>query len=126
VRIAGAVKKAILAALGEKDPTAEPCLDTDGNPEPDPDLRDYENVPMKEDIRVYFEREVQPHAPDAWISEVPRDCDKKDRGVGKVGYEVSFNRYFYEYVPPRSLAEIDLDIRALETEILVLLREVAD
>lgn len=122
---AAAVRKAILAALGEKDPTAEPCVDADGNPEPDPDLRDYESVPLKEDIRAYFEREVLPHVPDAWISKEPRDCDKKDRGIGRVGYEVNLNRYFYEYVPPRLLSDIDADILCLESEIVALLREVA-
>jgi len=121
LRLAAAVRKAILAALGEKDPTAEPCLDAAGNPEPDPDLRDYENVPLREDIQTYFEREVLPHVPDAWISKEPRDCDKKDRGVGKVGYEINFKRYFYEYVPPRELHEIEQDIEELEREILRLL-----
>jgi type I restriction enzyme M protein len=120
VRAAAPVRKAILAALGEKDPTAEPCLDADG-PEPDPDLRDYENVPLKEDIREYLGREVLPHVPDAWVSEEPRDCDKKDHGVGKVGYEINLNRYFYEYVPPRELSEIDREIGMLEEEIAALL-----
>lgn len=120
--VAAPVRKAILTALGEKDPTGESCLDVDGKPEPDPDLRDYENVPLKEDIRTYFEREVLPHVPDAWISEEWRDRDKKDRGVGKVGYEISFNRYFFEYVPPREVEEIDAEIQALESEILGLLR----
>jgi type I restriction enzyme M protein len=123
-QLAAPVRKAILEALSEKDPIAEPCLDAEGNPEPDPDLRDYENVPLKEDIRAYFEREVLPHLPDAWISEEPRDRDRKDRGIGKVGYEINFNRYFYEYVPPRELSEIDSDIQSLEREIIDLLREV--
>jgi type I restriction enzyme M protein len=124
LRVAAPVKKAILAALGEKDATAEPCLNADGKPEPDPDLRDNENVPLKQDVRAYFDREVVPHVPDAWISEEPRDRDKKDSGVGKVGYEINFNRYFYEYVPPRPLEEIEADIQKLEAEILEMLREV--
>jgi len=124
LRVGGPVRKAILAALGEKDPTAEPCLDADGKPEPDPDLRDYENVPLKEDIRVYFEREVLPHVPDAWVSEEARDRDKRDGGIGRVGYEINFNRYFYEYVPPRSLSEIQADLERTENEIVELLREV--
>jgi type I restriction enzyme M protein len=126
LRVAAPVRKAILTALGEKDPTAEPCLDADGRPEPDPDLRDYENVPLKEEIQGYFEREVLPHVPDAWISEEARDRDKRDGGVGKVGYEINFNRYFYEYLPPRELADIDMEIRAIEEEILVMLREVSE
>jgi len=124
VRVAAPMRKATLAALAEKDPTAEPCLDADGNPEPDPDLRDYESVPLKEDIRAYFDREVLPHVPDAWVSEEPRDCDKKDGGIGRVGYEVNFNRYFYEYVPPRELQDIVADIDVLDSEIVALLKGV--
>jgi type I restriction enzyme M protein len=121
LRLAAPVRKVVLAALSEKDPTAEPCLDASGKPEPHPDLRDYENVPLKEDIRAYFEREVLPHIPDAWISEETRDRDKKDGGIGKVGYEINFNRYFYEYESPRSLEEIEADIRRLEAEIVEIL-----
>jgi len=121
LRVGAPVRKAILAALAEKDPTAEPCLDADGKPEPDPDLRDYESVPLKEDIQAYFEREVLPHVPDAWISAEARDRDKKGGGVGRVAYEINFNRYFYEYVPPRELQAIERDIRELEKEILDLL-----
>ena len=125
LKVAAPVRKAILAALGEKDPTAEPCLDADGNPEPDPDLRDYENVPLKENVHEYVTREVLPHVPDAWISEEPRDRDKRDGGIGRVGYEINVSRYFYEYVPPRPVKEIEADIQSLEAEILDLLREVA-
>jgi type I restriction enzyme M protein len=121
LNVSAPVRKAILAALGEKDPTAEPCLDADGWPEPDPDLRDYENVPLKEDIRAYFVREVLPHVPDAWISEESRDRDKKDGSIGRVGYEINFNRYFYEYAPSRALEEIDGEIKELERDILGLL-----
>ncbi len=125
LRVPAAIKKAILAALAERDETADPCLDADGNPEPDPELRDHENVPLKEDVRAYFEREVLPHVPDAWISEETRDRDKKDSGIGKVGYEINFNRHFYEFTPPRPLEKIEADIRKLEAEILEMLREVA-
>ena len=62
--------------------------------EPDADLRDFENVPLKDDIVAYFEREVRPHVPDAWM----------DRSKDKVGYEINFNRYFYCYTPPRTAA----------------------
>jgi type I restriction enzyme M protein len=117
------VQKAIVAALGERDEHGEICRDKDGQPEPDPDLRDTENVPLNEDIHAYFEREVQPHVPDAWINERVRD--EKDKQVGKVGYEINFNRYFYQYQPPRPLAEIEADIKTLEQDILALLREVA-
>ena len=72
-----------------------------GKPQADAALRDTENVPLSEDVQAYFEREVLPHAPDAWI-----DHDKT-----KVGYEVPFNRHFYVFEPPRSLAEIDADLK---------------
>lgn len=123
VRLSPPIRKALLSALSERDETAEICRDKDGNPEPDPELRDTENVPLREDIRAYFEREVKPHVPDAWIDEGIRD--RKDGTVGKVGYEINFNRYFYKYQPPRPLESIEADIRALEKEITVMLREVA-
>ena len=85
-----------------------------GRPLPDPALRDTENVPLKEDIQAYFAREVLPHVPDAWI-----DHDKT-----RVGYEIPFNRHFYQYVPPRPLEAIDADLKALSAEIMELLREV--
>ncbi|MDS4032079.1 MAG: class I SAM-dependent DNA methyltransferase [Candidatus Contendobacter sp.] len=92
--------------------------------EADPDLREFENVPLKQDIRAYFTREVLPHVPDAWIDETKRD--PKDRQVGIVGYEINFNRYFYRYVPPRGLEEIDADLKAVEAEIAALLGEVTE
>lgn len=67
-------------------------------------MRDFENVPLKENIADYFKREVLPHAPDAWIEE----------GKSQVGYEVNFTRYFYQYKPLRSLEEIRADILKLE------------
>ena len=93
------LKKAVLAALSERDETAPVCLDAKGAPEPDPELRDTENVPLGEDVDEYMAREVLPHVPDAWVSEAVRD--PQDGGLGKVGYEINFNRYFYVYVPPR-------------------------
>ena len=114
VRLTAPELKAVLGALGERDETAEPCLDRNGNPEPDPDLRDTESVPLKEGIAQYFEREVRPHVPDAWIDE-----DKT-----KVGYEIPLNRHFYRYEPPRPLEVIEADIKTLEREILDLLAEV--
>ncbi len=116
------IRRAILDALAERDETAEICRDKDGNPEPDSQLRDTENVPLTEDIRAFFEREVLPHVPDAWINEEVRD--KQDGKLGIVGYEINFNRYFYQYEPPRPLEEIDADIKHLEAEILQMLQEV--
>ena len=99
--------KAVLAALGERDATAEACTDAKGEVEPDPDLRDFENVPLTEEIAAYFEREVKPHVPDAWI-----DADKT-----KKGYEIPFTRHFYEYAPLRPLEDIRAEILGLEAEI---------
>jgi type I restriction enzyme M protein len=108
--------KALLGALGERDETAEICRDRDGNPEPDPELRDTESVPLKQGIAEYFQREVIPHVPDAWI----------DESKTKVGYEIPLNRHFYTYEPPRPLAVIETDIKTLEREIMHLLSEVTD
>jgi type I restriction enzyme M protein len=123
VTIATPTQKAILSALSERDETAEICRDRDGNPEPDPELRDTESVPLDESIHEYFDREVKPYVPDAWINTAIRD--HKDGEVGKVGYEVNFNRYFYKYTPPRPLEEIEADIKTIEKDILEMLREVA-
>jgi type I restriction enzyme M protein len=79
-------------------------------------------VPLKEDITAFFEREVKPHVPDAWINTALRD--PKNGQVGRVGYEINFNRYFYEYQPPRPLEEIEADIRTLEKEIMEMLKDV--
>jgi len=122
VRLSAAQSKLLLKHLGEHDDDAEVCTDKKGNPEPNPDLRDNENVPLTEDIRAYFEREVLPHVPSAWIDESKKD--EKDGAVGVVGYEIPFNRHFYEYTPPRPLEEIDADLDAVTSEIMELLREV--
>ncbi|MDX9944881.1 MAG: N-6 DNA methylase, partial [Azonexus sp.] len=140
------LKTALLAAgaLGEKDPSAEICRDKKGNPEPDADLRDTENVPLPKDIELplpleyesktnkgkvdvdpllklvrqhcedYLKAEVLPYRPDAWI----------EHSKIKVGYEIPFNRHFYEYEPPRPLAEIESDIEELEGEIMAMLKAV--
>jgi type I restriction enzyme M protein len=99
-----------------KDPKAESVRKGPQNEacEPDADLRDFENVPLKDDINAYFEREVRPHVPDAWL----------DRSKDKVGYEINFNRHFYKFTPPRPLEEIDADLKKAEVEILRLLGEV--
>ncbi|UJX43793.1 class I SAM-dependent DNA methyltransferase [Xanthobacter sp. YC-JY1] len=131
------IKKAIFAALGERDPKAEICRNGKGQPEPDSEVRDTENIPlptgtalplpmsfgpdmpnddlvdaMREAIDAYIAAEVLPHVPDAWV----------DYGKTKVGYEIPINRHFYVYKPPRPLAEIETDIAALESEIAGLLK----
>lgn len=95
-----------------------------GKPKIDTDARDNENVPLNEDIKAYFKREVLPHVRDAFISEDKKHCDTKDGKVGIVGYEIPFNRHFYEYIPPRSLEEIDSELDVLTKEIMELLQEV--
>lgn len=138
--------KALLAPgiLGERDPLAEICRDKKGNPEPDPELRDTENVPFPSGIALplpldyegkknkgkvdveplldlvgehcedYLKAEVLPYRPDAWI----------DHSKIKVGYEIPFNRHFYEYEAPRPLEEIEKDIEGLEKEIMAMLKDV--
>ena len=115
-------RKVVVAALSERDETAAICRGKDGNPEPDPELRDTESVPLAESVEAFFDREVKPHVPDAWIDTSKRD--PKDGEVGLVGYEVNFNRYFYRYTPPRPLEEIEADIRGIESDILRMLAEV--
>ncbi|MEL0438259.1 type I restriction-modification system subunit M [Phycobacter sp. K97] len=124
VKVGAPVRKAILSALSERDENAEACTDRHGNPEPDTDLRDHELVPLNEDWRAYVQREVLPFAPDAWVDESYTDA--QDGGIGRVGYEINFNRYFYKYVPPRPLEEIDAELKALEAEIAGLLQEVVE
>lgn len=137
LKIPAPIKKAIFAALGERDPEAENCRDSKGRPEPDSELRDTENIPLpegtalplpmefgldkpndrlietfREEIESYMAREVLPHVPDAWVA-----YDKT-----KVGYEIPINRYFYVYKPPRPLGEIQAEIAELEGEIAGLLK----
>ncbi|MFF4094943.1 N-6 DNA methylase [Streptomyces sp. NPDC001834] len=107
--------KALRDAVGVRDPEGE-VQTVKGSSEPDSELRDYENVPLGEDVEEYLKREVHPHVPDAWI----------DHTKTKVGYEIPFTRHFYVYEPPRPLAEIDAELKALEAEIQALLGEVTE
>ena len=111
VRLKAPELRAILSALGERDDAADVCHDRRGNPEPDVDLRDTERVPLAENIKSYFAREVLSHVPDAWI----------DESKTKVGYEIPFNSHFYQYEAPRSLKTIEADIESLGREIVELL-----
>lgn len=90
-----------------KDKSGNPLTDRKGNPKPDSTLRDTENIPLGEDIDAYFEREVLPYVPDAWM----------DRKKDKLGYEIPFTRYFYEYTPLRPSSEILTEIKELEANI---------
>ena len=146
IALDGSLRSALLApgSLGERDPSAEICRDKKGNPEPDPELRDTENVPFPTGIELplpldyegkknkgkvdvtalldlvqdhceaYLKAEVLPYRKDAWI----------DHGKIKVGYEIPFNRHFYEYEAPRPLEQIEADIEGLEKEIMSMLKEV--
>ncbi|MEU9828525.1 type I restriction-modification system subunit M [Micromonospora chersina] len=113
-KLPAAVEKAVWESFSVTGPNGEVQTDRKGKPLPDADLRDNENVPLGEDIQDYLKREVLPHVPDAWIDETKT----------KIGYELPVNRHFYVYTPPRPLAEIDAEIKAAETEIQALLREV--
>jgi len=113
LKIPAPLFKAILMALSERDETADRCTGKNDNPEPDSDLRDYENVPLKEDIADYMAREVLPHVPDAWV----------DESKIKIGYEINFNRYFYKYTPPRPLDVIEGELKGIEKEIAEMLGE---
>ena len=103
-----------------KDETGAPVLGVKGKqrgkPQSDSALRDTENVPLSEDIHAYFDREVLPHASDAWI----------DEEKSKVGYEIPFNRHFYVFEPPRSLHAIDEELKAVTVSIMKMLEELAE
>ena len=108
----------------QQDPKGDIVTDSKGNPISDTLLNDSESVPFKQDVETYFEEDVLPHLPDAFIDYSVRD--EKDGDAGIVGYEINFNRYFYTYVPPRSLHQIDKDLKASEALIQALLDEVAE
>ncbi len=94
--------------------------------EADPKLRDNENIPLKENIVSFFLREVRPYVDDAWINADAKLRDEKDNGIGKVGYEINFNREFFRYEEPRSLQEIDSELAEVEKRILDMLQQVTE
>jgi type I restriction enzyme M protein len=130
------LERALVACFAVRDAEADAVTDAKGNVQPDPDLRDNENVQLpptpvsfeadatgrvnsveyRTAIRDYVEAEVLPYVPDAWV-----DYDKT-----KIGYEIPLTRHFYKYVPPRPLEEIDAEIKQLEAEIQALLKEVTE
>lgn len=111
-------EKLFRSVFTQKEPEADAVLKggRDEGYEPDAELRDFEYVPLEEDIDGYFRREVLPHVPDAWM----------DRAKDKVGYEINFNRHFYGFTPLRPLEEIDAELKTAEEEIMRLLREVTE
>ena len=120
----------VVSLLCQVDPEAaevrkERSKSDDPSPfEADSNLRDYENVPLNQSIYDYFEREVRPHVPDAWIDTDKKKRDERDGEVGIVGYEVNFTRYFYEYKAPRPLIEIKAAILALEEKTVGMIKEI--
>jgi len=113
-KLPAAKKKVVLAAFLPRDAEGEVVTDRKGQPEPDPELRDQESIPLIENVEDYIGREVLLHAPDAWV----------DEAKTVIGYEIPLTRYFYKYVEPRALEEIDAEIDEVEREILRLLAEV--
>ena len=105
--------KSIIVSLSEHDDTAEYVLDNKGKKQPDSNLRDSEKIPLKQDIKEYFKKEVIPYYPDAWM----------DRKKDKIGYELNFTQYFYKYVPPRPLDEIEKEIELVTKDIEKLQKE---
>jgi len=116
-KITASQLKTIENSLSERDEDAIPQKDSKGNLVADSDLRDNENIPLKDDIDKYFAKEVTPYVPDAWIDESTRD---------KIGYEIPFTRHFYVYKPLRPLEEIDKELKENQKEIVKLQNEVMD
>lgn len=112
--LAAPTLKAVWQTVGVHDDDATPVTDAKGRPEANASLRDTELVPLREDVQEYFEREVLPFVPDAWI----------DKSKTRIGYEIPFTRLFYVYEPPRPLEEIDAELEQLTREIIELLQEV--
>ena len=116
-KLSSSLQKAIEKSLSERDETAVPAKDSKGNLKADSDLRDYENIPVTQDIDEYFEKEVTKYVPDAWIVPETRD---------KIGYEIPLTRHFYVYKPLRPLEEIDTDLKANSEEIQALQKKVLE
>ena len=125
LKIPKGLMQSLLKVFSESDKNGDVCTYDKGNLESNSSLRDTESIPLKIDINEYFKSEVVPYVPYAWINEDVKYRDHKDGRIGKVGYQINFNRYFYKYQPPRSLEEIESELKQIEGEILGLLQEVA-
>lgn len=123
-RYSKALQQAFIAAFGIRDPNVPVSTNVAGETLVDDELTDFENVPLGTEVADFMAAEVLPHAADAFVDESYRD--EQDGGVGLVGYEINFNRYFYEYQPPRDLHFIDADLKAVEAEIAAVLAEVTE
>jgi len=124
IDVRNSVYNAIERALGERDPNAEIVTNSKGEPEHDIDLRERERVPLGEDPQEYFEQQIKPYVENAWINDSSKYYDEQDGELGVVGYEINFEKFFYNYDPPRPLEEINSDIDQLEGEIVDLIQEV--
>jgi type I restriction enzyme M protein len=123
-KVPKALSSALEGALCIREPQAPEIRDENGDPLPDKDLEDFESVPLDQGVGDYMTAEVLGHVPDAWVD--ASYTDDRDGEVGKVGYEINFNRYFYKYSPPRDLHVIDAELKAVEAEIAMLLDQVAE
>jgi len=124
VSVRKSVHNAIERALGERDANAEICTNNNGEPEHDTDLRIRERVPLGQDPHDYFQKEVDPYVENAWINDNSKYCDEKDGEVGIVGYEINFNRHFYDFEIPRDISEINTEIAEIEEKIASVLEEI--
>jgi len=121
VDVRNSVFNAVERALGERNPDANICTDSNGNPEADTDRRIYERVPLTEEPEEYFRENVKEYLPESWINTSSKYYDEKDGNLGQVGYEINFNKYFYEFEQPRDLEEVEKELDELESDIQALL-----
>jgi type I restriction enzyme M protein len=126
VDVRNSVYNAIERALGDRNPDAEICTNSKGEPEHDTDLREYERVPLDDDPHEYFDENIAPYAPEAWINQSSKYHDDKDGELGVIGYEINFNKHFYDYQPPRPIEEIDEQIQEISIKINHLLEDIAE
>jgi type I restriction enzyme M protein len=122
-KVSKPLASALEESFGVRDPNA-PVVMSDGVPIADKSLEDFETVPLGQPIEDYMAAEVLPHVPDAWVDE--GFIDDRDKKLGKLGYEINFNRYFYRYAAPRDIHQIDAELKDVEEEIAALLGEVAE
>lgn len=122
-KVPKSLSKAFISVFGVRDPEGA-IVTKDGAPIADDELTDFENLPLGVDVNDYLAQEVLPHASDAFIDDDYRD--EYDGQLGVVGYEINFNRYFYDYKPPRELHEIDAELKQVEAEISLVLNEVTE
>jgi len=116
------MKKAFTSVFSEKNQTAKPSKDKNGSPESDTSLREYESIPFGVNWKNYFKEKVLPFVPEAWVDE--DFVDKKDQKIGRIGYEINFNDYFYKFDPPRKIIEISTELKKIEKDISNLFNEV--